>query len=110
VRTGAVWRTHDACNPLTPANRQWLDWCPAHELYHRVLHLLTRLARKTEQLPRSISIRAINLDGERDPFDTSGGFSDVFRGIYLEKTVVIKRLRINVNADRDSNIYRVRAS
>jgi hypothetical protein len=95
---------------LTLANWQWLDWCPSHALYHRVFHLLTRLARAAEQLPRSLFIRDVDLGGERDPFDTSGGFSDVFYGVYLEKVVVLKRLRVNVNEDQDSNIYRVRVS
>jgi hypothetical protein len=52
-------------------------------------------------------IRNVDLGGERDPFDTSGGFSDVFYGLYLERAVVLKRLRVNVHEDGGSSLYKV---
>lgn len=60
---------------------------------HEVTALLVRLAGKSECLPTSLLIKDVDIGDDRDPW-ASGGFADVFRGLYKDKTVALKRLRV----------------
>jgi hypothetical protein len=78
---------------------QWLDLeDPEHPARRRLLYLLIKLAAASQQLPTNIFLQGVDLGEARDPWRT-GGFADIFRGTYRNRTVVGKRLRLH-NLDK----------
>jgi hypothetical protein len=52
-----------------------------------------KLASKSGKLPHNLFIAGVDIGQDRDPF-AIGGFSDVFRGLYLGQLVAVKRPRV----------------
>jgi hypothetical protein len=55
--------------------------------------LLLKLSVSSGVLPRDMFIHGVSIGDDRDPW-ASGGFADVFRGVYNDQLVAIKRLRV----------------
>ena len=78
---------------LTNQGPQALDTAPiTDDVSRRCLHKLQAICGKRRTLPSSYVISG-NLSTDGDKPVASGGFSDVWQGIYDERRVCIKRLR-----------------
>jgi hypothetical protein len=79
---------------LTHANIavQYLHVIPEHHPRRRgAIHLLIKLAHRSEQLPSSLFVEQLALRPDTRPL--CGGFADVYMGILAEETVAVKKLR-----------------
>jgi hypothetical protein len=74
---------------LVPAPSQFI---------RKVTALLVKLSIRSGVLPQELFIKGVNIGDERDPW-TSGGFADVFRGVYNHQPVAVKRPRV-LNEDK----------
>jgi hypothetical protein len=64
------------------------------DLFRRkVVALLLKLSVASGVLPPDLFIQGVSIGDQRDPW-TSGGFADVFRGVYNHQSVAVKRLRV----------------
>lgn len=62
---------------------------------HLLRRLLIALSRNTQAVPRSFLINGIEVQ-DRDAVG-GGGFADIFRAIYKDQPVALKRLRTFMN-------------
>jgi hypothetical protein len=74
---------------------QWLDVAPlVHDFRKAALHLLVKIARRSEQIPEFLYIQGVEVS---DNARFSGGFGDVFKGTYRNRNeeipVAVKRLK-----------------
>lgn len=75
------------------AEQQWLDVAPVEHTFHRAaLHVLVKLSAQSTQLPQTLFLPRDTIDVDLN-HRCSGGFADVYFGIYSGKSVAIKQPR-----------------
>jgi hypothetical protein len=93
------WRRYRRCVDLSSGllrmhsdESQYLDLIPqAHPRRTGALHLIVKLAHRSEQLPRSLYVEDVALSHGR--YDC-GGFADVYEGMLENRAVAIKKPRM----------------
>jgi hypothetical protein len=93
------WRRYRRCVHLSSGilrthsdESQYLDFIPqAHPRRTGALHLIVKLAHRSEQLPRSLYVEDVALSHGR--YDC-GGFADVYEGMLEDRAVAIKKPRM----------------
>ena len=81
-------------------NVKWLDLAPSSHLFrHTAIQLLVKLAGASQELPDSMHIFGVKVDDKLKPAGY-GGFADVFRGMYRDQPVALKRFtRLSLSSD-----------
>jgi hypothetical protein len=85
---------------------QWLDANSHHEDRRRVIKLLVDIASASNELPRTLFLRGVQLHSFNPT--SCGAYADVFRGSWKGTTVALKRLRFNDSGQMRDQIHKVR--
>jgi hypothetical protein len=78
-------------------DEQWPEDLPTRR---QAIYLLSKLASASRKFPSSLFVVGVDIGTSRDPL-AQGGFADVFRGMYGDQTVALKRPRTTVAAKTD---------